>query len=231
MIVALFDLDGTLYTGHIIEGITRHHRLYRTKRFYLYTFMATHIAIWPLWRLGLASEASMRELWSRDMAWTIRGWTPEEAAKAFSWIAENYVLPLVRSDILARLRHHQASGHRTILVSGTFAPLLAEIGGRLGMVETVGTPLVLRNGRYTGSCERPACQGPGKWLRVQAYLSGDDIAWEESCAYADSHTDLPLLEKVGHPVAVYPDAQLAAHAQQHGWEIIEGVQPAAGGTS
>ena len=221
MIVALFDLDGTLYTGHIGNGIIRYHRLHRTNRFYLYAFIITHAPIMPVWRMGLASDETLRKLWIRDMAWVVRGWTPQEADKAFSWIAEEYVLPLVRPGILARLRQHQARGHRAILVSGTFTPLLAEIGRRLGVDGTVGTPLHLRNGRYTGACGRPICQGHGKWQGVTAYLDGDDVAWDESYAYADSLSDMPLLEQVGHAVAVYPEPQLAAQARQAGWEIIE----------
>lgn len=225
MIVAIFDLDGTLYTGHMLRGVARHHRTHRTKRLYLYTFMATHMAMWPIWRLGLVSDAKLREIWARNMGWTVRGWTPQEAAQTYSWIAQEYVLPLVRTDVIARLRHHQACGHRTILVSGTFAPLLAEIGRQLNIEETVGTPLLMHNGRYSGASERPTCQGLGKWLRLKAHVGDDDIPWDSSYAYADSYIDLPLLEKVGHPVAVYPDPQLAAHAGQQGWEIIQEEPP------
>ena len=222
MIAAIFDLDGTLYTGHILTGIARHHRTHRVKRLPLYVFMTTHIALWPLWRSGLMSELKARELWARHMGWTVRGWTSQEAASAFAWIAEQYVQPLVRPDVLARLRDHQAAGHRVILVSGTPAPLLAEIGRQLGVEETVGTPLVLRAGRYTGASELPVCQGPNKVLRLEAYLHGNDnVPWLQSYAYADSYIDLPLLERVGHPVAVYPDDQLAAHAQSQGWETME----------
>ena len=227
MIVALFDLDGTLYTGHMGHAIMRYHQLQGTHRFYYYAFILANMVTWPIWRLGLASEATMRDLWVRNMAWTVRGWTPEEAVKAFSWMAKEYAAPLVRAEILARVRDHEGRGHRTILVSGTFDPLLAEIARQWGIAETVGTPLVMRKGRYTGSCERPVCQGQGKWARVRAYLADDEIEWDESYAYGDSQADLPLLEKVGHPVAVYPDALLAAHAQQHGWEIIDGGEPVA----
>jgi len=223
MILAIFDLDGTLYSGHIAQGIARHHRVHRVKRLPLYVFMITHIAPWPLCRLGLVSEAVMRELWVRHVGWTVRGWTPEEAATAFTWIAKQYVQPLVRPDVMARLRDHRAAGHRVIIVSGTLAPLLAEIGRQLGVQETVGTPMVLRAGRYTGACELPVCQGAHKVTRLEAYLRGDDeILWTQSYAYADSYTDLPLLERVGYPVAVCPDSRLAAYALAQGWEIMGG---------
>ena len=221
MITAIFDLDGTLYTGHIVQGIARHHRVHRVKRMPLYAFIATHVALWPLWRSGLISEAVMRELWTRHLGWTVRGWTLQEAAAAFAWITEQYVQPLLRPDVMARLRDHQAAGHRVIIVSGTLAPLLAEIGRQLGVEETVGTPLVLRARHYTGACALPVCQGPNKVSRLEAYLhSSDNVLWPQSHAYADSFTDLPLLERVGHPVAVYPDSQLAAHARSQGWEIM-----------
>jgi HAD superfamily hydrolase (TIGR01490 family) len=226
MILAIFDLDGTLYTGHIVRGVARHHRVHRVKRLPLYVFMASHMALWPLWSLGVVSEATMRELWTRDLSWTVRGWTPEQAATAFVWIATYYVRPLLRPDVMARLRDHQAAGQRVIVVSGTPAPLLAAVGRQLGVEETVGTPLLLRGGRYSGACELPVCQGPGKVSRLEAYLSGSDgILWAQSYAYADSFTDLPVLERAGHPVAVYPDSQLAAHARAKGWEILGEIGP------
>ena len=155
------------------------------------------------------------------MGWTLRGWTVQEAERAFRWIAEEYVLPLARADLLARLADHQAAGHRVILLSGTPSPLLAEIGRHWGVTESVGTPLVLSNGRYNGRSENPVCQGVGKLARLKMHLGETaPIRWEASYGYADSYTDIPLLEAMGVPVAVYPDERLATHAGHHGWEII-----------
>jgi len=202
-IAAIFDLDGTLYTGHVGRGIAHHHRTHRVKRLHFYLYMAVHLPLWPLRRLGLVSEATARGLWTRHMGWLVRGWTPDEAAAAFAWIAREYVQPRVRPDVLGRLREHQAMGQRVILVSGTPAPLLAAIGRQLGIEETVGTPLALRAGRYSGASEPPVCQGEGKLARLEAYVDNHGpILWPQSHAYADSYTDLPLLERVGHAVAV-----------------------------
>lgn len=219
--MAVFDLDGTLYTGHVARGITRHHRLYRVNRLPLYFYFAVHMPVWWLYRLGLLSKEQMNLQWARHMGWTMRGMSVERAAEVFEWIAREYALPRVRPDVLARVREHQAAGHRVILVSGTFAPLLTTIGRVLGIAETVGTPLVTRDGRYTGASEWPVCQGAHKVTRLTAFLGEPpDARWPDSYAYADSHTDIPLLERVGHPVAVYPDPELAAHARRHRWEII-----------
>ena len=51
-------------------------------------------------------------------------------------------------------------------------------------------------------------------------LGDGAIIWSESYVYADTYTDLPLLEQVGYPVAVYPDDELVVHAQDRGWKII-----------
>jgi HAD superfamily phosphoserine phosphatase-like hydrolase len=183
--------------------------------------LATHTALWPLYRLGLLSELKARELWIRDLAWTVRGWTPAEASHAFAWTAEQYVLPRVRRDVPQRLRYHQAQGHWVVIVSGTLSPLLAEVGRVLEVEETVGTETELRHGRYSGAALPPVCQGAGKVTRLEQHLGvGSEMAWPHSYAYADSCTDLPLLERVAYPVAVYPDAQLTALAQSRGWEII-----------
>lgn len=143
-VIAIFDLDGTLYSRHITHGIAQHHRKHRVKRLRLNIFMVSHMALWPLYRTGLLSEASIRELWACHTAWTIAGWSPQEAETAFAWNSEHYVRPLVRPDIMARLQLHQESGHRVIIASGTLAPLLAEIGRQLGVSETVGTQLIIR---------------------------------------------------------------------------------------
>ena len=221
-IAALFDLDGTLYTGHITIGLGEHHRTHRVKRFEFYSFMVTHLPVWWLQRLGLISKARSRSIWARDLAWTVRGWTPEEAQVAFQWFAEHYFFPRVRPGVISRLRAHQEAGNRVILVSGTFSPLLREIGRRLGIHETVGTPILMKNGRYSGLSESPACQGKYKVTRLEEYLRGTaDINWVESFAYADSQPDIPLLEAVGYPVAVAPDEFLESHARERGWEILQ----------
>jgi HAD superfamily hydrolase (TIGR01490 family) len=221
-IAAIFDLDGTLYTGHIAKAYGVHHRTKRVKRLQLGLFMATHIPLWWLVRAGVINELTMRRLWAQDMGWMVRGWTPQEARVAFTWIAENYVRPLVKHDVLQRAHQHRDEGHRTILVSGTSTPLLEMIGLELGIEEVVGTPLLIHRGRYSGGSERPVCQGPGKVSRLEYHLgSVGAIDWEQSFAYADSILDLPMLEKVGNPVAVYPDQPLRDHAVALGWEIFE----------
>ena len=131
-------------------------------------------------------------------------------------------MPNLRSDLLDRLGQHKADGHLVALVSGTFAPFLEMIARRVGVPHAIGTPLAVRDGRYTGSIVPPLCQSEGKPTRVQAYFAeqGLEADWPASYAYADRATDILLLSLVGHPVAVYPDETLLAHAQERGWPVV-----------
>lgn len=222
MIAAIFDLDGTLYKGHIWQALKRHHETHGMKRRALYAYMWSHMPLWPLYRWGLLSEARFYKLWGRHMSWLVGGLTLQQAGRVFQWVVEEDVMPRLRQDVVSVLQEHQRDGHRVVLLSGTFQPLLQLIGRRLGVDDVVGTALAVRNGRYTGSIVPPVCMAEGKVRRLQSFLSGCDpqVDLSDSYAYADGPIDLPVLESVGHPTAVYPDPRLAVIAQQHGWPII-----------
>ena len=118
---------------------------------------------------------------------------------------------------IARVRAHQALGHRTILITGAldfvvepFRPLFDEIVcARLGEVD----------GRFTGRLEQLPPIGEARALVLADYAESEGLRLEESMAYADSASDLPMLEAVGFPVAVNPEAKLAAIARRRGWHV------------
>jgi HAD superfamily hydrolase (TIGR01490 family) len=226
-IAAIFDLDGTLFDGHVWLAVAQYHRSRRVNRRWFYTYVAVHMPLWYLHKLGPLSAERARYLWARNMAWTLRGFDQAQARAMFVWIADEYILPLLRPDVVQRLHHHQAQGHLVLLLSGAFEGLLAIVGEHLGIDHVLGTRLVQHNGRYVGRALPPICQGQGKLQRLQAYLAGPGkgIDLAESYAYADSLTDRPVLQTVGHPVAVYPDQELAALADRRGWPVLGVTAP------
>jgi phosphoserine phosphatase len=54
---------------------------------------------------------------------------------------------------------------------------------------------------------------------VERYARQHSLELGESFAYADSLSDLPMLESVGTPVVVNPDARLSTIAAQRGWRV------------
>jgi len=174
MIAAIFDLDGTLYNGHIWLALKRHHETRRTKRLALYTYMWSHMVLWPFYRWGLLSEAWFYKLWGRHMSWLVGGLTLQQAGQVFEWVTEEDVLPNLRRDVVNMLDEHRRRGHRVILLSGTFQPLLQVIGSRLGVEDVVGTELVVRDGRYTGTIVPPVCMAEGKAQRLRSFVDACD---------------------------------------------------------
>ncbi|MDY7079334.1 MAG: HAD-IB family hydrolase [Chloroflexota bacterium] len=219
--VVFCDLDGTLYTGHIWQALKRHHQVHRIKLPTLYFFLSTHMTLGLLYWLGLVSGERFFREWAIHMAWLLSGLTSQRAQQVFDWVTEEDVLPKLRTNVLARLREHQAQGERVVLLSGTFQPLLETIASRLELDGALGTELTLHNGRYNGHIVQPPCLIEGKALRLDTYLSAHPEVDPTACtAYADTLFDLLALERVGHPVAVYPDSRLAAVAVERGWPIV-----------
>lgn len=222
MIAALFDFDGTLYTGHAWRDLVEHHRAAKRHRRWVAAYFLRNMAPLPLYKAGLISQDRFILAWAETMGWMVRGWTVEEGQALFERLTEEKVMPNLREDVLELLRYHQAQGHLVALVSGSFAPWLAVVAQRLGVIHAIGTPLELRDGCYTGRTVPPVCQGDGKPLRVKAYLAERhlEVDWMASFAYADRVQDLALLGRVGHPVAVYPDQGLLAEARAREWPLI-----------
>lgn len=222
VIAAFFDLDGTLYTGHIWKAITQHHRLHRKKLPFLVFFLATHLAPWPLAKVGLLDKERHIIRWGENMAGLVGGFSRQEAQRLFQWIWDHDVAHSLHLEAMSTLRWHQEQGHQVVLVSGTFQELLEVIAQGLGIPHAVGTSLEVRGERYTGRIVPPFCFGPYKVQRTKEFLetTGWEIDFASSFAYADTIYDVPLLESVGNPVAVCPDEGLLAYARQRGWPVM-----------
>lgn len=221
MIGAFFDVDGTLYTANMSRGLAQYVAEHRG-RWRVRWYLARHMPYYYLRQLGLMSEEHFRQSWVQSLGQLIKGWSAEQGNVAFRWIAEQYIQPTAQPDVIARLREHSAHGHLTLLVSAMLTPTLTILGDALGVTDVIGTNIELVDGRFTGRVLPPICTGAAKERLVRAWIRARGIAldWDASYAYADSMSDVKLLEMVGHPVAVNPDPTLAAHARAKGWEIL-----------
>ena len=79
------------------------------------------------------------------------------------------------------------------------------------------------DGEFSGRIEGIPCFHEGKFIRLEAWLAGRGQAlsdFAESHFYGDSQSDVPLMEKVTHPVVVSPDEALARLAQARNWPVI-----------
>src|SRR5690606_37695208 len=133
---------------------------------------------------------------------------------------EQVVARLVLAESLATTAVHVRAGRRVVVVSSSPMEIVAPLCRYLGLEDIIATlPEVDAEGRYTGDIEFYA-YGPGKAEAIRAMADRVGIDLAESFAYSDSITDLPMLEAVGHPVAVNPDRELRAIAEERDWQIL-----------
>jgi HAD superfamily hydrolase (TIGR01490 family) len=131
------------------------------------------------------------------------------------------IRPLIRDQARSLVERHR--GDLRVVITATNSFVTAPIAREFGIAELIATEPEERNGEFTGSVSGTPCFREGKVTRLEAWLAGRGRAladYSESWFYSDSHNDLPLLERVSHPVAVDPDATLKAHAGRRGWPII-----------
>ena len=128
---------------------------------------------------------------------------------------------------LRRVREHRALGHRTLLITGALD--FAVEGLRPLFDEIIAAEMSVRpDGTYSGEMVQVPPTGETRAQILAEYCAAEGFRLDESVAYADSTSDLPLLEAVGFPVAVNPETRLAAIARKRGW-LVEHWAKASGG--
>lgn len=153
------------------------------------------------------------------------GWD-QEALQRFArdHLAE-VIEPIVYDEALDLFAHHRAEGRLLILVSASPVEIVAPLADHLGVDEFIATtPETDADGKYTGEVEFYA-QGPDKANAIKRLADDRGIDLAGSWGYSDSVTDLPMLDVVGHPVAVNPDRYLRRTAEIRGWLIREFENP------
>jgi HAD superfamily hydrolase (TIGR01490 family) len=119
------------------------------------------------------------------------------------------------------IRWHQRQGASIVLVSGSFAAILAPLAEELGADFMIAAPLEIKHGRYTGQLTGQPSIGQGKAEGVIAFIREHNLHAQHCYAYGDDISDIPMLEQVGYPVMVNPDAGSRDLCQQRNWNIIE----------
>ena len=165
-----------------------------------------------------ADEAKMERMREAMLALT-KGWDQQHVKELVRETLDEVLSPIIYAEALDLIEEHRKAGRKTIIVSSSPVETVEPIGEYLGVDDVIATrALVDASGRYTGELEYYAYAGfKADAVREMAVAEGIDLAG--SYAYSDSITDLPMLELVGHPVAVNPDRELTRIAREREWEI------------
>ena len=131
------------------------------------------------------------------------------------------ILPRIYPQMVAEVRTHQDAGRPTFIVSAASNGVVELLAGVLDMEGGIGTRYeVDADGLYTGRLDGGLNYGALKIEPMRRFADAHDIDLDASFAYSDSISDLPMLELVGNPIAVNPDAELARIARERGWRVM-----------
>ena len=218
---AFFDLDKTVIAKGSIPAFGRSLRRggLVNRRVVLRALVGQLISL----HLG-ADEHRLSRI-RESMLTLAKGWPRDRVREIVRETLLETVEPLIYNEALELMEAHHRAGDRVYLVSASPEEIvvpLAELLGADGAIASAGE--VDEDGRYTGKMAFYA-SGSGKAEAVRALAARTGLDLVESWAYSDSATDLPMLETVGHPVAVNPDRALARIARERGWETRQFTKP------
>jgi len=218
---AFFDLDKTVIARASMAAFGLHfHRGGLISRSTVVRALATQFVFL---HLG-ANEQKLARIREQVLVMT-RGWDQAEVARIVRETLDEVVEPIIYAEALELIEQHHAAGRRTYIVSASPEEIVKPLADYLGVDGAIASRAVVDlDGRYTGEMAFYA-YGPFKAEAIREVADAEGIDLGASYAYSDSYTDVPMLEAVGHPVAVNPDRVLARLARQRGWEIRQFVRP------
>ena len=215
-VAAFFDMDGTLLSSNVIETYLwmRLQDLSAAER-------ASEVGRIAARLPGLIrAERRERSAFLRAIYREYEGASLTELDEVVDALLTEHVLGRLAPAAVRRVREHRAAGHTTILITGAVRPLTRPLAPLFDHVEAAELGVDDR-GRCTGFLAASPLVGESRaaWMRQWSADHGIDLA--RSFGYADSYSDLPLLQAVGNPVAVGPDVALFRHARRQRWTIAD----------
>ncbi len=212
--LAIFDLDNTLLAGDSDHAWGE----YICKRGLVDAadYQARNEAFYQDYKAGrldvIAFQSFCQELLGRSEPDQLQQWHRE--------FMRDGLEPMILPKGEALIRQHQDAGDLVMIITATNRFITGPIAERLGVKILLATECEQLDGRYTGHPTDVPCYQQGKVVRLERWLAETGHSLADSCFYSDSFNDLPLLERVSHPVAVDPDSSLEHIARTRGWPVI-----------
>ena len=215
--VAFFDVDGTLLKSTIVH-------YYIWMRFKETPFLLKH-----LWLVGflpkivyyLILDRISRPRFNEVFYRNYRGMNADEIKALCAEMFETYLRPKIFPAAITQIQEHTEQGTAVVFVTGSLDFIVQPIADYLDVESVLAPQLGEQNGQFTGKLTTVPLIGAEKAKAVQTYAEQHGISLEESYAYGDSQSDLPMLECVGNPVVVNPGKALREKALASNWELHE----------
>jgi HAD superfamily hydrolase (TIGR01490 family) len=215
--LALFDLDNTLLNGD--SDFEWSQFLIRIGVLDRELFEAKNLAFYEHYKAGTLDIHEFLDFQLKPLSRHSRK-TLDEWHRQFM---REQALGMITQPARDLVNQHRAVGDVCVIITATNSFVTAPIAREFGIENLIATEPEHKGGEFTGNVADVPCFREGKITRLDNWLA--ERSWSldsfaDSTFYSDSLNDLPLLCKVKHPVAANPDPTLRAHAEQHGWRII-----------
>ena len=148
----------------------------------------------------------------------------EAANAAHERFMQEVIRPAMKPQAIELVHSHLRAGDMVVITSATNEFVTRPIAAAFGVQELIATELERdARGWFTGAVKGLPNMREGKVTRMDAWLAARGLSWDgvESTFYSDSMNDVPLLERVNHPVATNPEPRLRALAQERGWRVLD----------
>ena len=212
---AFFDFDKTLLAKESAElGFKYIWKLRQVSLSYLIKiYLCARMYKWNLLSADIIASMSLKYYKGRRLQDFIDG------AQEFY---DEWMKPHLSPSILEKVEEHRSKGHVLVLLSAGIDYYLEKAAEDLDFDHLLCSKLeVDENGICTGKTNGSLLLGGNKMIAASAFALRENIDLESSHAYSDHHSDIPLLEYVGYPVAVRPTRPLRKTAIRRGWSIID----------
>ena len=219
-VLAVFDVDGTLVETNVIEYFIWMRLKSQPLRDWP-EFLGGMLAETPRWlQLERRSRAEFQRSFYREYEDLVYEDMKQLGREAMNAVTLRRLYP----EGVRRIREHKSAGHRVLLLTGAL-DVVVEPLAELLEVEIDCAHLLVKDGLLTGDLQSPPPAGEARGALLEEYAATNGIELGDSFAYADSLSDLPMLELVGTPVVINPDPRLSSVAGQRGWRIERWVMP------
>ncbi len=166
----------------------------------------------------LFGETRINMQLAQQLVKTANGWPVKKveraAKKAANQLADE--IPKYAKQLIAE---HRANGVKLVIATTSPTVLVGPLAEALDFDDVIGTEWSHDGKTFDGTSTGEFVWGTKKRDAVAAWAAEHGVSMAASYAYSDSYYDCPMLDAVGNPVVVNPDARLAAVAALQGWPI------------
>lgn len=220
--LAIIDFDGTLLLRDTLPLLMKLWKKYKYPLIKLCSLSASIGFLYIRYKLGLykMSREKIKMTAMQKFNRLFSGMTKEQVNMFFKRCYKD-IIPYLNEAVVEEVKKAKAEGYHTVLLSGCYEQMLEYVAGVVGIDMVIGTKMQFKNGLVDINKPMDIISGSAKVTKIQEVFNNKDVDWEASRAYADSSSDIGLMEMVGHPIAVNPDPELREIAQEAKWCILD----------